>query len=531
MRSKLDIRQAIGCAVALVFVAGIFYGCNGRDTLSGQKAVYGKNKPDPLTEEQLREFASSVRPVDGNAEAHYQLALHFQENHRHKLAIDELRQVLQRNPAHARAYNALGVSYDYLGDHISAIGSYRIALKIDPTLDYVYNNLGFSYLLNGQNAEAVDAFKQAIALNAKEKRYRNNLGLAYVKEDRYEQAYEQFRALDTAAAAEKTFAKVMQELGKDSQTETILLTVRSASSVQEKPEEPARKLPDLNSLENASPYSGPVARAQQPGDAVAEAPEPETPPAAPTDLRDPVVPVAAVEASEEPRAAEIQVPAPPVSEESPNELKVGAASAPIPDPAVAAPEAGTSYPIAAAALAKTPPVKYDLGAQILWNPPNPDQEEAPQFAPAKREPSRNVQASEPVRVSAASASVAGVQKATEPTRTTEKALIEIEVANGNGVKGSAARIAQHLRRSGFNVVSVTNAQSQDHFSTKVFHRGNPAGVQRVLDALPAMAADAELYELETMGDHIRVLVGKDLVGRNTALAWGMSKSIKPRTGG
>ena len=172
------------------------------------KNIYGQDiKPNPLSEEELRKFAGSIRKVDGEAEAHYRLALHFQEKYRHKLAIDELKQVLQRNPAHFKAYNALGVSFDNLGDHDAAIDSYKLALQIDPKLDYVYNNLGYAYLLKGDPQNAADAFQRAIALNEKEKRYRNNLGLVYVKQDKFELAFEQFRALDTDANAENPSPK------------------------------------------------------------------------------------------------------------------------------------------------------------------------------------------------------------------------------------------------------------------------------------------------------------------------------------
>ena len=187
MGNKSKINRAIGLVSALILLSGLIYGCYSREAVPEKKNIYGQDiKPNPLSEEELRKFAGTIRPVDGEAEAHYQLALHFQQKNRHKLAIDELRLVLQRNPAHAKAYNALGVSYDNLGDHEAAIESYRIALKIDPKLDYVYNNLGYSYLLNGQTAEAVGAFQQAIAIKATERRYRNNLGLAYTKQERYD---------------------------------------------------------------------------------------------------------------------------------------------------------------------------------------------------------------------------------------------------------------------------------------------------------------------------------------------------------
>jgi tetratricopeptide (TPR) repeat protein len=148
-------------------LSGLIYGCYSREVVPKEKYLRQDIKPNSVSDEELRKFAGSIRKVDGEAEAHYKLALHFQEKYRHKLAIDELKQVLQRNPVHFKAYNALGVSFDNLGDHEAAIDSYKLALQIDPKLDYVYNNLGYAYLLKGDPQNAAEAFQQAIALNEK----------------------------------------------------------------------------------------------------------------------------------------------------------------------------------------------------------------------------------------------------------------------------------------------------------------------------------------------------------------------------
>jgi len=70
------------------------------------------------------------------------------------------------------------------------------------------------------------------------------------------------------------------------------------------------------------------------------------------------------------------------------------------------------------------------------------------------------------------------------------------------------------------VVKVMDANSFDHFSTKVFYYGGSLKeVQRLLKAIPEITDDAELYELQNMGNHIRLLIGKDLINRNKDLAW------------
>jgi tetratricopeptide (TPR) repeat protein len=513
MNLKSQYGQTAVLMVSVIVAVGLLCGCYSRDTLPGQKTVYGKLNPDPLSEAELRKFAASVRRVDGEAEAHYQLALHFQQNHRHKLAIDELRQALQRSPAHVQAYNALGVSYDNLGDHEAAVESYLIALKIDPKLDYIYNNLGYAYLLNGQTVEAVIAFQKAVSINAIEKRFRNNLGLAYVKQDRYELAFEQFRALNSSAAAEKTFAKVMQDLGKGSQTERVLLAARSAPAEQAQEDDPAQKMPGLAQPEEPKPGNDPVARYQAVTGSMNQTPRTGAPGSAAQiePPSDPVVaPVHAPGKSVEPV---VRIPALPANEESLYELKV--AVTPVP-PFV--PDFVKYYPIASVALAESN-VKAPRTKTIMPSSPViPIQKEMREIEPAQVEPTRKVesreQQEERILVAASSTRAGGWQNAPEPGRTAEKGLVEVEVANGNGVKGSAGKVAEHLRRSGFNVVRVLDAQSPDHFSTKVFYYGNLAEARQVLSAIPEVSADAELYELESMGSRIRLLIGRDLIERS-----------------
>jgi Tfp pilus assembly protein PilF len=513
------MKQVFGIVLSLVMVAGFFPGCS-KETAPGQKPVASKMRSDPLSEAELRKFAGSVRRVDGDAEAHYQMALHFQDNYRHKLAIDELRQVLQRNPSHVKAYNALGVSYDNLGDHEAAIESYRIALNIDPKLGYVYNNLGYSCLLNGQTDAAVSAFQQAIAISPKEKRYRNNLGLAYVKQDRYEQAYEQFRVLDSTAGAERTFAKVMRDLGKAGQTEKALLAIRRDPEVRPQADHLDAAMPDLIESAEPSRENDPVARLRAVTGSMGKARSTASAAVSDSPSHEEGSPSsAAVQAllDEKPKAsaAVVQIPAPPSSLDSPYEIKVAAAVPPEPAPPVAQ-EAVDHYPIAAVALADSSP-RVKQPATLMRSPyVNEVQKEVRAIAPPQvmlAQPAAAESAEireERILMAASSTRAAGWQNAPEPRATAQKGLVEVEVANGNGVKGSAGRVAEHLRRNGFNVVRVMDAHSQDHFDTKIFYYGNLAEARQVLSALPKSVAEDELYELESMGGRIRVLVGQDL---------------------
>jgi Tfp pilus assembly protein PilF len=530
----------------VIVLSGLIYGCYSREVVPEKKNLYGQDiKPNPLSDEEIRKFAGSIRKVDGEAEAHYRLALHFQEKYRHKLAIDELKQALQRAPAHVKAYNALGVSFDNLGDHEAAIDSYKLALQIDPKLDYVYNNLGYAYLLKGDPQNAADAFQQAIALNEKEPRYRNNLGLAYVKQDKFELAFEQFRALDTDANADQTLAKVMKNLGKEAATENVLLALRSVPRKEAvaKPVTPASKLPDLSAkTSETTPGHDPVERfrsitngintlrdleidsdAQVPGisdkaDAAAE----ES-----ADDQDGLV----AQVKEEPIKKPVINTPPPPTHENPHEIQI--ASAPVADPPQGAMPADKEeikyYHVSSVTFSRNveeankpaaPREKIDYQDRLVTR-------ELREILPSQIElASRMDQAEheERILVAASSVKAGGWQNAPEPKRTAEMGIVEVEVANGNGVKGSAGKVAEHLRRNGFKVVMVLDAQSHDHFNTKVFYYGgNLKEAQRLLKAIPEIASDAELYELESMGGHIRLLIGKDLIERNKTLSW-----IKPK---
>jgi Flp pilus assembly protein TadD len=546
MRVKSNISGMVLMMAGLVVMAGLIYGCYSREVVPEKQNMYGQDlKLNPLSQEEIRKFTGSIRMVDGEAEAHYRLALHFQEKYRHKLAIDELKQTLQRNPAHFKAYNALGVSYDNLGDHDAAIENYKLALQIDPKLDYVYNNLGYAYLLKGDPQNAADAFQQAIALNAKETRYRNNLGLVYVKQDKFELAFEQFRALDTEANAEKTLAKVMKDLGKDAATENVLLAVKSVPRKEDvaKPVSPAPSLPELSAktFETTAGHD-PVARFQSVQKGITTLRDLEND----SDVQDPGISDrsdAAVEASadgqeelvaqvkEEPIKKPVITIPPPPTHENPYEVKI--ASTPVADPPKAAAATDKAeikyYHVSSVTFsrnmeeAKKPAAPYknfDYQEKLVTR-------ELREILPPQIElASRMDQAEHEERILVASSSIkaGGWQNAPEPKRTAEMGIVEIEVANGNGVNGSAGKVAEHLRRNGFKVVKLLNAESHDHFSTKVFYYGgNLKEAQRLIKAIPEIASDAELYELESMGGHIRLLIGKDLIERNKTLSW-----VKPK---
>jgi Flp pilus assembly protein TadD len=167
-----------------------------------------------ISSENVNKFLSSVRKVDGEAEAKYRMGIYFQGKNKHKIAIEELKEVILIDPFFVKAYNALGVSYDQLRQFKNAIHFYKLAIKIDPNLGYVYNNLGFSYFLTKDYDRAIDAFHKAIALDEKNKRFRNNLGLVYAKKGEYELALAQFIITGNEASANYKLGQILYKEGK-----------------------------------------------------------------------------------------------------------------------------------------------------------------------------------------------------------------------------------------------------------------------------------------------------------------------------
>jgi hypothetical protein len=98
-------------------------------------------------------------------------------------------------------------------------------------------------------------------------------------------------------------------------------------------------------------------------------------------------------------------------------------------------------------------------------------------------------------------------KSTKP----DKYLVELEIANGFGVKGAAGRIRDLLKENGFKIVKITNANFNDHINTKIFYyNGHRRTVDRIMQKLSCCADERNIIELENLGNRIKIIIGKDL---------------------
>jgi len=229
MIMKANVKQQIRILLILLLGCSFLFstGCSGLrdwwgyDVSTSQKSGNGSFFADS----ELNQFYSSVRPVNGTVESDYRLARYFQKRGKHKFAVDELLKAIGKDPSFIKAYNALGVSYDYLGQFDLAVKSYKFALQLNPELDYVHNNLGYSYLLNGDLDAAIDAFHKAIALANTNKRYHNNLGLAFARKGQTDMAFEEFKLADNESSSQYKMAKISNDLNQPlAPTETAIET-------------------------------------------------------------------------------------------------------------------------------------------------------------------------------------------------------------------------------------------------------------------------------------------------------------------
>ena len=122
----------------------------------------------------------------------------------------------------------------------------------------------------------------------------------------------------------------------------------------------------------------------------------------------------------------------------------------------------------------------------------------------------------------------GPGQVADPTPRTPKAAafsgapVRIEIVNGSGEPGAAAKLASYLREGGFNVVLVGSADRYDYVRTLVVDRGG--------DARAAAAVAAYLGPVQRLRQRARseadvtIVVGRDR-GR---VPWGEGRSPKGR---
>jgi Flp pilus assembly protein TadD len=215
MNKNFYKRTSIKTLLAVIFSIVFLIGCYSKENFVAKSPTPAQNENvSNITNKDIQDFLSSIRKVDGNLDPQYRQALYLQKKGKHKIAIQLLKEVIQKDPLCVQAYNAMGISYDHLRNYDRAIKFYKLALTLNPNLHYVYNNLGYSYLLNANPDSAIDAFKKAIALDTNNKRYHNNLALAYLQKEQFDLALEQFTIAADEISANRKLGQLLYRRNK-----------------------------------------------------------------------------------------------------------------------------------------------------------------------------------------------------------------------------------------------------------------------------------------------------------------------------
>jgi Tfp pilus assembly protein PilF len=460
----------------ILIILTVFFllaGCNPRENLD-RRDLDRDYQPYPVdvSDQDVNQFLSSVQKVDGALQAKYRMARHFQKRRKHKIALIELKEIIQIDPTFVKAYNAIGFSYDCLGDYNKAIRFYKLALKIDPNLDYVNNNLGFAYLLNGDYDDAIEAFRKAVVLDEQDKRFRNNLGFAFAKKGQYEQAIEQFRIAGDEYSAYYKLGQILYREGnyemafryneKAHHAKTSAKIMSSVSSSDKRNGSPGTlQVADNDErFESSGMMSDDVRQSLKKN---------ETTPAA-------AMPGLSISVNENQVPGDINARKKPVIIRKSIKKDSGLA------------ERQDQEGVRGGEL-------YLYGKTIDPSPTYHSDSSKQQVAlKATSEDLINLAQNEGARISNAIIKV------------------EIEVSNGNGVNGMASRLGRYLREKGFKVTRMSNANSFSHEKTKIFYyNGHLQDVHRLLQEVPNRIDIKNIIELKQKGNCLKILIGKDLI--------------------
>ena len=551
-------------------IAGIFIltGCYLKQKPTGHfTAGYDAIGPKKILQNDWDKFFSDVKKVDGRAKAHYDMAVYFQKRNKHNLALQDFQKAIQSDPTDAKTYNAMGISYDKTGDYEQAIQCYEMAVKLDPEMASAYNNLGYSKMLKGDTEGAIEAYRQAIELDDTNPRYRNNLGMLYAKSGKPEQAKDQFEVNDDQAAAERKLDKL---LGKSANSETrqkpsvipdilneknshpiknrdINIAAEDEETEDPQPEPEETKVVEIiykNNLQpsnqlnkNGEVYSAVVAKEiEHPQQNLEELKTVEiiykkdaqnSKQDSRDDLQLQSLATTGISSSD---PVKIAKPFTTVSTENSFALcSVGIVTETNNIGDVIQEIDTRDYPSLAPVKKGNVSINEKKASddkpkivEVIFK--ERTEKSRQQVNSAKlnakydshRSPKLNQISYESIKIVKVKSSnpTNNLSWLSENIKSDEQNInisTDIEVANGNGIRGEARRFATYLKSKGFKISKITNAESFDHSTTKVlFSGGNFDIVYQLFDDLSYELDEKDLIELKRMGDRIRVIIGKDL---------------------
>ena len=438
------------CLTTILFIT-LLIGCYSKETFLGQNSTPNQRDPNRnISKKDIQSFLSTVKKIDGDLEAQYKQALYLQKKNKHKIAIALLKEVIQKDPSYEKAYNAMGISYDYLGNYNSAVKCYKLALKINPDLDYIHNNIGYSHLLNGNLDPAIDAFQKAIALNENNKRYNNNLGLAYAQKGQFDLAIEQFILSGDEISANHKLSQFFYREGKD----------ELAQKYRQKAIQLEAAIHNEKSIlaSNQSHYSDYYSKLE----------------------------VNSLESTKTESASK--------ASQNSFEAETKPAYADIPQSDTQKTDGGYSD-------------QESIRDQITRKKPI---EKVPEVPIADEKRKENLAMTDPgnkkqdsLKRPIENQKIKSIQYLVEP---------EIEVSNGNGVSRMATRMGNYLRNKGLNVIRLTNADHFGYKETKIYY-SEPYlhDAYKVARQIPGWQNMEKVNKFNRQSIKIKVLIGNDLI--------------------
>jgi Flp pilus assembly protein TadD len=458
----------------------------------------------PIKHQQMEAFSESVRFIHGELTAKYDLARHFQRMGHHVIAIEALNEILSVNPGHVQAHNALGYSLDCVGDYSNAQQHYQAAIALNPELDYAYNNLGYSYILAGDHRSAIVALEKAVTLNESNQKYLKNLGYAYFKDGKPAMAQNAFGRLDDPHVIERIRTQLglvsLKNQGVDAGRTQAPPNAGGQSDTQkkERSEQSAAAsasdpfVDDLACLQ-LLPYT-PATDELIYLPMIVEA-------SRSVGVRDASLNVA-VDPMDFPVADDADEPqgGPVAGIEVSNGNGVRRMAATVGD---FLKRNGTCV----SRLTNAGHFGHDRTV-IYYREGYYDQAfQVQRLLPGLPDQGHLVATHldrEPIRVLIGRDLVA--------FHATMAADVDVEITNGNGVDGMAGRLGRHLRRKGFRVGRLTNANHFEYQKTALFYSKGKAGqAMLIADVLPGGRGRARMIELDQTGTHVQILLGADMV--------------------
>ncbi len=414
--------------------------------------------PNKGISKDVTQFLKTVRSSGGNPDSHYLLACYYQERGKYPEAIQEFIKVISIDPAYVKAYNGMGISYDFLKDFPQAVACYQKAIQLNPNLDYVQNNLGYSYFLQGKFDEAISALKRAVALNEGERRFHNNLGLAYATSGQLDLALEEFKLAGEPSRAHYNVARFYQEKGLFQ-----LAQLHYATALRLDPSFTHARVA-LNAVNALARIFG------------------QTP-------------------QEEKRK----------EEKEPEPFLFGEMEPERPDSSACSvdPERSTAQ---SNLQSGRPDWNGQMGGEQIHLSDPTARTESLNVTLQIGEPQ---EFHEPVSLENASMNT---EASLSPDQSREKKPsaslkgMGIEISNGNGMNGMARRVGHYLTEKGIEVTRLTNASHFSHSETKLYYqKGYREAASHLAEQLPIPNEMKEEKRFERPNIRIKVLIGKDLV--------------------